>query len=318
MTATALESVCELCDWPGPDPEDRRPANLVIGLHRLREHGIAGKGRGPRPAPTPPPIVDPIVIGSDDDDGPGHPEEDNPAGSPAAAKATGTRRRISDLFGRNKVKGEDKPKPAPRPRSGSRHSLARGAEGLYYRVGRAVVGSGDPRFVPAGRAAQMFAPAAGAHWDELLADTWFDHTIGQPLAARSVALRAVVATLGFPLAVALATARPELWPILEPELEDMLEENIIAMGPALKTRARRRREMQKVLDEMVTEGLLPEGATPKNLLESVIFAPITEEESAPSEPPPYFVRVDEEAPARPGQAARVMEANATEARGAAS
>lgn len=164
----------------------------------------------------------------------------------------------------------------PASERGKRKSLAGVFGSMYGGAGSLAERSGVPQMIPTARVLQWNAPVAGEAFDALIAGTMVDKML-QPLARRGDKLQQVGNVVGLPMIVYALTNKPELWPMLEPMARQMFYENLAAMGPVITAKRKRDQQVQKIVNELVDEGMLgrnDDGTAPSpDDLFAALFAP---------------------------------------------
>jgi hypothetical protein len=134
--------------------------------------------------------------------------------------------------------------------------------------------------VPLGRALQFSAPATGSAVDEVVAGTYVDRKVIQPLAGYADKWEKFGGVIAFPVMIALCSRNPEMFPLLEDDLRDATLDVLIASIPTFEKRAAREK---KAVDALRRLGQVDERyATtddPIGLILRDIFAPAEQTES---------------------------------------
>ena len=187
---------------------------------------------------------------------------------------------LRERFGLTRAPSPDRPAvPARRPVK--RVSGAEVLQSAWH-----IVGLGAARVdPPVGRCLQYQAPVAGEILDKWLAGGAIDRGIIQPIASRAGDAQAVGALVALPALIYIyERAQDDVRVMLEPWIEEAVRAHIVAMGPVMRKRALREKELQKITDEMRADGLLDETiASPDMAVRLIIesmFAPTVDEAAA--------------------------------------
>ena len=178
---------------------------------------------------------------------------------------------------------ERTPKPSAR-----RTSAVEFLTTAWAGAGQYLVRSGKD--LPVGRVLQIQAPSAGAQLDVLLAGTFLDKLILQPLAKSYDSVSGLGSLLAFPMLVGVYEHSPQSRPVVEGLLIDIARSSLGDLAPAL--RAQRTKEAKAVKDLQELTDLLDvpvaKGEDPITAFLNMIFAgatlePEPETESATDE-----------------------------------
>jgi len=152
----------------------------------------------------------------------------------------------------------------PGKRENASELLGSGWRGLGFLVAKA-----DG---PVGRCMQYQAPVAGEVFDDLLAGTFIDRGLVQPIARNTETAKAASAVLALPALIYMyERAAPELQVVLAGFLEQAALAHIEAMVPVMKKKQARDRAMAKVIDDLKAEGMMdPNAATATDAATAVL------------------------------------------------
>ena len=102
---------------------------------------------------------------------------------------------------------------------------------------------------PVGRCFQLEAPLAGAKIDEAIAGTFIDRLL-QPLFRKSDDIEGLGAVLGLPILVGIYERRPEMAPVLEPMMVEVVGTVLEQVAPLMRKERTKQRRTAKSLAEM--------------------------------------------------------------------
>lgn len=249
---------CGVCGDVFPTQKDwyahRRDAHGLANMGRPKKEPAADAAAAPLPGMTSEPHSDPPA----GDAAPGSSEVPPDLGADAVAPSlVEVKRSWRDrLWGAGAAR--DKP-PKERRSYGKRTPAAELLSGGWGLLGTAAVRTGwDP---PVGRCMQFQAPVAGDVLDRLVADTWVDRALVQPLARHADDVEAAAALFAMPaLIYAYERAPEDMLPFLSMMMHEAMRAHLTAMVPVVRKRKKREQELAKVVDELKADGSLPADA----------------------------------------------------------
>lgn len=109
--------------------------------------------------------------------------------------------------------------------------------------------------VPAGRAMVFQAPCAGAALDGVLAGTWADRKLVQPVAAKREAWKAVTQLVELPVLVAIGASGPGGWALVEHRLRGVVRETMATLADRVEEDAKHEAEIEKRLSRLEKDGI---------------------------------------------------------------
>jgi hypothetical protein len=131
--------------------------------------------------------------------------------------------------------------------------------------------------VPLGRALQFSAPATGSAVDEVVAGTYVDRKVIQPLAGYADKWEKFGGVIAFPVMIALCSRNPEMFPLLEDDLRDATLDVLIASIPTFEKRAVREKKAVDALRRLgQVDARYATTDDPIGLILRDIFAPVEE------------------------------------------
>lgn len=144
-------------------------------------------------------------------------------------------------------------------------------EGLIsavWSIGSRVVAS-VPNAWPVANVLAMQSPVAGKILEDTVKNTAVD-TILQPFARLANGGQVATALLGPPILVAVACARPETQPVVEPLLREALKSWLVVAGPKMIERAKEEKQFQEEYGQTIEEMIRviftpPEGFIPDDV-----------------------------------------------------
>ena len=164
---------------------------------------------------------------------------------------------VGDLFGDEQkapqnVFKEDRYSPPTKLRSSGEKLLGT----AIFSIGSVLVSRRiDP---PVGRCLQLESPLAGKQIDEAIAGTFIDRLL-QPLFRKSDDIEGLGAVLGLPILVGIYERRPEMAPVLEPMLYEVVGTMMEQVAPLMKKDAAKKRRTARSLADLNEAFNIPPG-----------------------------------------------------------
>lgn len=215
----AIEIICDVCGKPIATEKG-------LKIHMTRMHGKKEEGEA----------IDPTPYDMEGLDEPRPVWEDQPAPAPAPKPSWKEK-----LWG-----GESKAVVKDRPRK--RRVSTEGIWSTTWMAGGlALQRSGAD--VPVGRCMQFQAPIVGDVLDEAIAGTFID-TMLQPIAGSGKRFKKVSAVVSLPILVGLIERSPQVAPMVEPLLRQVIREHLVALSAQAKKIRKEEAEYRKAMDDL--------------------------------------------------------------------
>ena len=109
--------------------------------------------------------------------------------------------------------------------------------------------------VPAGRSMVFQAPIAGTVLDGVLAGSWPDRKLVQPIAAKREHWRALSQLVELPMLVAIGSQGPGGWALVEHRLRNVVRETMAALADRVEEDAKHEAEIEERLSRLESEGI---------------------------------------------------------------
>jgi hypothetical protein len=252
----------------------------VLGLHRYREHGVAGSGHGSaaarsrrrKPAtrnrtvaPKAPPA--PTLIGD---------EAPPPVAMfDAEAEIVPKRRRHwKEWFtsaAAPKAPGEIRPAKVGRPRKSSRTSFAAGGSLIWMGLSQVAASTGN---TPVSRALQLQSGIAGEVLDNAVAGSKLDRLV-QPFIGETDRFKDVGMLLAFPALVLACQHNPDN-PMTASLLEMVVRQNLHQLAEGVRKAKLEDRKLADTVETLTGVGM-ELGDNPVHTILSMIFAPVEQQ-----------------------------------------
>ena len=242
----AIEYTCSICGKPIATEKG-------LKIHTTRMHGMAAEGDAIDPTPV-------------DMDGLDEPRPTPADGSPYFVPEH--RPEPPKKGWRDKLWGSSETKPVVRDRPRKRRVSTEGIWSTTWMAGGlALQRSGAD--IPVGRCMQFQAPIVGDILDEAVAGTFID-TLLQPIAGSGKRFKKVSAVVSLPILVGLIERSPQVAPMVEPLLRQVIREHLVALSVQAKKVRKEEAEYRKAMEEL---GMDVEGSEdPVTVLLNDIFS----------------------------------------------